>query len=335
MAVPIQKMLDFSGKTVIVTGGRAGLGSGIAKRFAETGANVVITYRTEDPAHPAAEVVAEIEKRGARGLAIRTDVRDAARSREMIAKAAEVFGRVDMLVNNAGIYPHHDLLTVGEAEWDDMHQSNLRGAFFCAQAAANQMIRQGTGGAIVNILSINAFRPDGRPGSSTAPPRRGSRWSRAAWPSSLESTASASTRSRRAHRRARPRPKRPRLAGTLQRPGPSRADRAARRHRRRLHLLLQRALRMGDGRDHPGRRRRHARRGLLEKEASMNDYYSLKNRVAIVTGGGQRARPRHRPALGPARRVRHALRHQRIEPAQGGPRSSGWRGSTPPPATAT
>lgn len=77
----------------------------------------------------------------------------------MIAKAAEVFGRVDMLVNNAGIYPHHDLLTVGEAEWDDMHQSNLRGAFFCAQAAANQMIRQGTGGAIVNILSINAFRP--------------------------------------------------------------------------------------------------------------------------------------------------------------------------------
>ena len=159
MAVPIQKMLDFSGKTVIVTGGRAGLGSGIAKRFAETGANVVTTYRTEDPAHPAAEVVAEIEKRGAKGLAIRTDVRDAARSREMIAKAAEVFGRVDMLVNNAGIYPHHDLLTVGEAEWDDMHQSNLRGAFFCAQAAANQMIRQGTGGAIVNILSINAFRP--------------------------------------------------------------------------------------------------------------------------------------------------------------------------------
>ena len=54
---------------------------------------------------------------------------------------------------------HYDLLTVGEAEWDDMHQSNLRGAFFCAQAAANQMIRQGTGGAIVNILSINAFRP--------------------------------------------------------------------------------------------------------------------------------------------------------------------------------
>lgn len=98
----------------------------------------MITYRTEDPAHPAAEVVAEIEKRGARGLAIRTDVRDAARSREMIAKAAEVFGRVDMLVNNAGIYPHHDLLTVGEAEWDDMHQSNLRGAFFCAQAAATR-----------------------------------------------------------------------------------------------------------------------------------------------------------------------------------------------------
>lgn len=52
MAVPIQKMLDFSGKTVIVTGGRAGLGSGIAKRFAETGANVVITYRTEDPRTP-------------------------------------------------------------------------------------------------------------------------------------------------------------------------------------------------------------------------------------------------------------------------------------------
>lgn len=159
MATAIEKILDFTGKTAIITGGRAGLGSGIAKRFAQTGANVVITYHTEDPTCPASKVVEEIEKAGAKGMAIRTDVRDAQESREMIAKVVEQFGRVDMLVNNAGIYPHHDMLTVTEAEWDNMHNSNLRGAFFCSQAAANQMIRQGEGGYIVNITSINAYRP--------------------------------------------------------------------------------------------------------------------------------------------------------------------------------
>ena len=153
MAVPIQKMLDFSGKTVIVTGGRAGLGSGIAKRFAETGANVVITYRTENPAHPAAEVVAEIEKRGAKGLAIRTDVRDAARSREMIAKAAEVFGRVDMLVNNAGIAQQKLFTDLTAADWDRMLSVNAGGVFHTCRCVLPGMLRRHSG-RIVNISSI-------------------------------------------------------------------------------------------------------------------------------------------------------------------------------------
>ncbi|MCR2027104.1 SDR family NAD(P)-dependent oxidoreductase [Anaerotruncus colihominis] len=155
MTTPIKSILDFEGKTAVITGGCAGMGTGLAKRFAQTGANIAVTYfRT-----PPDELIAQLEADGARCMAVRTDVRSPADSEAMIRAVAERFGSVDFLINNAGIYPHHDLLKVTEQEWDDMHDSNLKGAFFCARAAAQQMIAQGRGGRIVNIVSINAFRP--------------------------------------------------------------------------------------------------------------------------------------------------------------------------------
>lgn len=155
MTTPIKSILNFEGKTAVITGGCAGMGAGLARRFAQTGANIAVTYFRSPPDG----LIAQLEADGARCMAVRTDVRSPAGSEAMIRAVAGRFGSVDFLINNAGIYPHHDLLEVTEQEWDDMHDSNLKGAFFCARAAARQMIAQGRGGRIVNIVSINAFRP--------------------------------------------------------------------------------------------------------------------------------------------------------------------------------
>ncbi len=159
MAKALKDMLDFTGKTAIITGSGSGMGVGIANRFSETGANVVFTYFREQSKKTAERCVAEIEAAGRKAMAVQFDVRNPEDSKRLVSEVVEHFGRIDMLVNNAGIYPHHDLLTVGEKEWDEMHDSNLKGAFFCSQAVANQMIAQKSGGSIVNIISINAYRP--------------------------------------------------------------------------------------------------------------------------------------------------------------------------------
>ncbi|QCJ44683.1 glucose 1-dehydrogenase [Bacillus sp. S3] len=155
----ITKAMDFSNKVAIITGGRAGVGRGIANRFAQAGANVVITYSSEAVAENAQNVAKEIEAMGVKSQAVYLDQRDIVQCKFMVEKVVEEFGKVDILVNNAGIYPHHNSLTIEESEWDNMLDSNLKGTFYCCQAAGNQMIDQGNGGSIINIISINAFRP--------------------------------------------------------------------------------------------------------------------------------------------------------------------------------
>lgn len=155
----VSKSLDFKDKVVIVTGGSRGAGQHIAVRFAEAGANVAITYHSNKSGEAGKEVIKEIEKQGVKGGLIQLNQRDVNSCVNMVEQVTKQFGRVDVLVNNAGIYPHHDTLTLEEDDWDNMMDSNLKGAFYCSQAAAKQMIKQGDGGAIVNILSINAFIP--------------------------------------------------------------------------------------------------------------------------------------------------------------------------------
>ncbi|MCK6627785.1 MAG: glucose 1-dehydrogenase [Anaerolineae bacterium] len=158
MRIPsTQNLLDFSGRVVIVTGSGGGLGAGIALRFAEAGAAVGVNYRSS--AAGAQTVVAQIEAAGGRAIAIRADVTQKAEVEALISQTVEAFSRLDVLINNAGVYPLVNLIEMSEAEWDEVINSNLRSTFLCTQAAAKQMMAQGGGGAIVNIASIEAENP--------------------------------------------------------------------------------------------------------------------------------------------------------------------------------
>lgn len=154
---PIDELLDFSGQTVIVTGSGSGLGTGIAMRFAEAGAAVVVHYHTSSAG--AEEVVGQIESLGGKARAFQADVTRRADVERLIADTVGAFGRVDSLVNNAGIYPGASLVEMSEDDWDLVVNANLRSVFLCTQAAAKQMIAQGDGGAIVNVASIEAENP--------------------------------------------------------------------------------------------------------------------------------------------------------------------------------
>jgi NAD(P)-dependent dehydrogenase (short-subunit alcohol dehydrogenase family) len=157
--VNVKDMLDFTGKVVIVTGGSRGFGVGIAKRFAEAGADVAVTYFTEANKELGDKVVKEIEAYGVKGLSVPLDQTDVKQCKAMIEEVVEKLGKVDIIINNAGMYPACKTLEITEEKWDVMNDTNCKGVFFCCQAAANQMIKQGTGGKIVNIITINAYRP--------------------------------------------------------------------------------------------------------------------------------------------------------------------------------
>lgn len=152
----VTNAVDYTGKTVLITGAAQGSGAGIAKRFVEAGADVVITYNRNDKA--AQEKVAEFRKAGSKAAAYHLNQLDTASIDTVIQQIYKDYGRIDCLVNNAGIYPHQNVLDMSEQEWDAMMNSNARGAFFVSQSVAKVMKENG-GGAIINISSINAFNP--------------------------------------------------------------------------------------------------------------------------------------------------------------------------------
>jgi len=156
-SVPVSKLMDFSGKVALVTGGSSGVGRGVARRFAEAGADVAITYRSHEA--EARALVSELENLGVKALAFYLEQQHVNKCHAVVQETVASLGRLDILVNNAGIYPHNEALDMTEEEWDAMLDINLKGAFFCAQAAAREFVRQGNGGAIVNISSINGFSP--------------------------------------------------------------------------------------------------------------------------------------------------------------------------------
>ena len=158
MSVPaVDELLDFSGQIAIVTGRGSGLGAGIALRFAEAGAAIVVHYNTS--AAGAQKVVAQIESLGESAIAVQADVSKRADVDRLFADTIGTFGHLDVLINNAGTYPLSSLVEMSDNEWDLVVDANLRSVFLCTQAAARQMIAQGDGGAIVNIASIEAENP--------------------------------------------------------------------------------------------------------------------------------------------------------------------------------
>jgi len=154
----MRDLLDLSGGVAIVTGGAMGIGQGIAFRLAEAGASVVIADRDLEAAQ---RTVGLIIERGGRATAVQVDVGAVDDVQTMVQQTLDAFGQVDILVNNAGIFPFAPALEVSEELWDRVLDVNLKGAFFCAQAAARQMAQAGTGGRIINITSIDALHPTG------------------------------------------------------------------------------------------------------------------------------------------------------------------------------
>jgi 2-deoxy-D-gluconate 3-dehydrogenase len=143
-------LFDLSGRVAIVTGGNTGIGYGIARGLAEAGAAVVIAGRR---AAKNAEAVEAIEAGGGHAIAIEADMQDEASCRALISQTVERLGRLDILVNNAGIAIRKQPQEYTSAEWHDVVDSNLTGAFFCAQAAYPHLLSAG-GGKIINIGSM-------------------------------------------------------------------------------------------------------------------------------------------------------------------------------------
>lgn len=149
-----EDLLRFRGKTVLVTGGGKGAGVAIARQFARAGADVAITYSRSATA--AETVAAELRQLGVRAQAFAFNQAEPAEIPALLDAVEAQFGGIDVLVNNAGIYPAKDTLALTPQDWDEMMDCNGRGVFFlCQQAAA----RMKSGGAIVNISSINATNP--------------------------------------------------------------------------------------------------------------------------------------------------------------------------------
>jgi len=145
-------------RVAIVTGASSGIGQAIAMAFAEAGAAVVVDYVGE--AGAADETVAKIASiAGSRCVAVEADVSDPDAVAALMTKTVESYGRLDVLVNNAGIEKKFAIVDYPYEAWMKVMAVNLTGPFLCAQAAAKQMLKQGYGGRIINISSIHEDLP--------------------------------------------------------------------------------------------------------------------------------------------------------------------------------
>ena len=147
----------LKGKVAIVTGGNSGIGQAIVLELARQHANVVIDY----VCHPEATEALEqrVGKLGDQSIGVEADVRKLADLQMIVDKAVSKFGRVDIMVNNAGVETRTSILDTTEDQYEKVMAINLKSAFFGTQIAAQQMIKQGGGGRIINITSVHEDWP--------------------------------------------------------------------------------------------------------------------------------------------------------------------------------
>jgi NAD(P)-dependent dehydrogenase (short-subunit alcohol dehydrogenase family) len=141
----------LSNKVAVVTGAQKGIGAAIAITFAREGAHVIVNWLDDEAA--ADEVVATIDQAGGSATKIRADVRHTQDVKALFA-AAESHGGADILVNNAGMFPRVDLLSMTEADWDYVHDINLKGPWRCLQQAAQQFVAHDKPGVVLNMTSV-------------------------------------------------------------------------------------------------------------------------------------------------------------------------------------
>jgi 2-dehydro-3-deoxy-D-gluconate 5-dehydrogenase len=144
------KLFDLKGRVAIVTGGNGGIGLGMAHGLAEAGAAIAVAGRNREKS---AAAVKALESIGAKAAAIEVDVRDEASCRAMVAAAAKRFGRVDILINNAGTNVRKLPQDATLADWREVLDTNLTSAFLCSQAAYPEMAKAG-GGKVISIGSM-------------------------------------------------------------------------------------------------------------------------------------------------------------------------------------
>ena len=148
--------MRLADKIVLVTGAQQGIGRAIALRCAATGADVAVNWLDDEGS--ANQIAGEIRAAGRRALTVRGDVGQFAEIEAMVAAVEDRLGPIDVLVNNAGVFPRVPFLELRESDWDYVHDINLKGTCFCAQAVAKRMVAAGRPGAIINLTSGAAYR---------------------------------------------------------------------------------------------------------------------------------------------------------------------------------
>ncbi|HET8522765.1 MAG TPA: SDR family NAD(P)-dependent oxidoreductase, partial [Thermomicrobiales bacterium] len=146
----------LAGKVAVITGAGTGIGVGLGRALANVGATVVLSPFAS--VKGAEHLAAEITQQGGQALVYPTDIREYDQVEKLFDATLDKFGRVDILINNSGITEPHSILEMTPDEWDKTLNINLRGAFYCTQLAARQMIAQGDGGRIINFSSVHGFQ---------------------------------------------------------------------------------------------------------------------------------------------------------------------------------
>ena len=148
--------MQLDGKVVLATGAQQGIGAAMAREFAAAGADLAINWVDDEGA--AQRIADEIRAGGRRAVLVRADVSRLEQVRAMVSAAQQGLGPIDVLINNAGVFPRVPFLEMTEHDWDQVLDVNLKGSCFCAQYVAKAMVAAGRQGAIINIASGAALR---------------------------------------------------------------------------------------------------------------------------------------------------------------------------------
>ena len=147
--------MQLEGKYALVTGAGRGMGRAISLQLAEEGANIAVS---DIDASTAEDTAVAVKQLGRESIVLPADMGDLQDIDRMFTQAKDAFGRLDVVVNNAGVTKYLDIMDVQEEDWDRIHRVNAKGVFFCMQRAARELIDQGQGGRIINIASIAGLR---------------------------------------------------------------------------------------------------------------------------------------------------------------------------------